>query len=140
MVDIGDLVGFSDDLPLKRFRKTAVAAVPQNSHSYLIGQVQPLPVFLQKIHNTQRLLVMTKRFSRHLRQRNLSRMTKGRMAEIVAKRNGLRQILVQSQCSCDRTRNSRHLQRMRHPRAVVVALRLQKHLRFVHQAAERFTM
>ena len=52
----------------------------------------------------------------------LSCMAEGRMAEIVAERDRLGQILVQAERPCDRPRDLRHLERVRQAGAVVVAL------------------
>ncbi len=71
-----------------------------------------------------------------LRQRDLAGMTEGRMSKIVAEGDGLRKVLVQPQGAGDRPGDARDLQRVGHAGAVVVALRLQKDLRLVHEPAE----
>ena len=70
----------------------------------------------------------------------LSCMAEGRMAEIVAERDRLGQILVQAERPCDRPRDLRHLERVRQAGAVVVALGRNENLRFVGQAAERLAV
>ena len=140
VVDIGDLVGLADDLPLKRLRQTAVAAMAKDAHAHLIGQVQPLPVLFEDVHHTQRLLVVAEGPARHLAERDLPGMAEGRVPQIVAEGDRLGQILVQPQGARDRPRDARDLERVRHAGAVVVALRLQKDLRLVHQTAEGFAV
>ena len=54
--------------------------------------------------------------------------------------NGLCQIFIQAQRSGNGGSDSRHFQGMGHAGAVVVSLRPQKHLGFVHQAAEGFAV
>ena len=64
-------------------------------------------------------------------------MAERRVAEIVAERDGLGQLLVQVQHLRDRARDLRDLERVRQPRAVVIARRREEHLRLVLEAAER---
>ena len=49
---------------------------------------------------------------------------------------GLRKILIQTQPAADRPRDARDLQRVCHAGAVMIALRREKDLRFVHEPAE----
>lgn len=62
------------------------------------------------------------------------------MPQIVAKRNCLGQFLIQPQRDCKRLCNLVDLKRVRQARAVMVALRRQKHLCFMHQPAKRLAM
>ena len=63
-------------------------------------------------------------------------MAEGRVAQIVAHGDGLRQIFVEAQGPGDGLGDAGNLQGMGHPGAVVVPLRVQKHLGLVHQPAE----
>ena len=63
-----------------------------------------------------------------------------RMPQIVPQRNCFRQVLVQLETTRQCPGNLRHFQRVRQPRAVVVAFRREEHLRFVFQAAKRFAV
>ena len=53
---------------------------------------------------------------------------------------GLRKILIQTQPAADRPRDARDLQRVCHAGAVMIALRREKDLRFVHEPAEGFAV
>ena len=57
--------------------------MPQNRHTHLIGQVQPVSVALELIHHTQRLLVVMKGGSHHVGKRGFSRVTEGRVPQIM---------------------------------------------------------
>jgi hypothetical protein len=63
-------------------------------------------------------------------------MAEGRVAEVVRQRDGFHQVFVQAQRPRDRTRQLRHFDRVREPRAEQVALVVQEHLGLVDQAAE----
>ncbi len=62
------------------------------------------------------------------------------MPEIVRQRDRFRQILVQRQRARDRPANGRHLDRMRQPRAQVIARAIEEDLRLVFQPAESARM
>src|SRR5207245_2320303 len=59
------------------------------------------------------------------------------MAEIMGERQGFGQVLVETERAADRARDLRHLETVRQPRAVVIALMVDKHLRFVGESPER---
>ena len=63
-------------------------------------------------------------------------MAERRMAEIVGQRQRLGQVLVEAQLARDGAGDLRHLQRVRQPRAVVVALVEHEHLRLVGEPPE----
>ena len=67
-----------------------------------------------------------------------STMSERRMPQIVPQRYRLGQIFVQRERPRDGARKAADLQRVGQARAVVVALRLEKDLRLVFEAAERF--
>ena len=58
------------------------------------------------------------------------------MAEIVAEPDRLDEILVQPERTADAARDARRLERVREPRAEVVALGIDEHLRLEPQAPE----
>src|SRR5262249_10481338 len=62
------------------------------------------------------------------------------MAEIVSQRQGLGEILVESECAADRARDLRHFEGVGLARSIVVALVIDKDLRLVRQPAERGRM
>src|SRR5437773_2690535 len=70
----------------------------------------------------------------------LAGVTKRRVSEIVAERDGFGQLLVQPQHLGDRPRDLRDLERMRQPRAVVIAGRREEDLRLVLQPAKRLAV
>ena len=67
-------------------------------------------------------------------------MSKRRMPDIVSERNRLDQILIEAQCLCDRSGILRYLKCMGQSRPVMIALRRQKHLRFVLETPERLAV
>ena len=73
-------------------------------------------------------------------QGHFAGMAKRGMAQIMAHGNGFRQIFIEAQGPGDGGCNPGDLQSMGHAGAVMIALRLQKHLGFVHQAAEGFAV
>ena len=114
--------------------------VVQDPVANLPGQVQPLPLLLQHLHNTDTLLIMREPLAAEPVEHRLPRMTKRRMSQIVPQRDRLRQRLIQPQRFCDRARYLRYFQRVRQARPVMVALRRQKNLRFLFQTPERFAV
>src|ERR1700722_18220794 len=73
-------------------------------------------------------------------ERILAGMPEGRMAEIVAKRDPFRQIVVKRQGASERARDLRHLDRVGETGAKVVALVIDEHLRLVGETPERGRM
>src|SRR5438067_1040495 len=70
----------------------------------------------------------------------LAGMAERRMSEVVAERNRFGQLFVQAQHLRDRPRDLRHLERVRQPRAVMIAGRREEHLRLVLQTPERLAV
>ena len=108
--------------------------VRQDPFADLVGQVEPTrdPVRLFVVPEAQ----PEPRPQRRI-ERVLARVAERRVAQIVPQPDRLGQILVQRERSGDHARDRRRLQRMRHPRAVVVALRVDEDLRLPLQPAER---
>ena len=73
-------------------------------------------------------------------QHLFTRMTEGRMAQIMPQRDRLCQVFVQPERSGDRAGDLCDLQRMRESCPVVIARRRQKDLRLVLQSPERLGM
>ena len=71
-------------------------------------------------------------------QNPFTRMSKRRVPQVMPQRNGLSQILIQTQCLRNGSGILRHLQRVRHPRPVMVTVRCDKNLRFVLQPPKGF--
>ena len=111
----------------------------------LPGQVQPVPAgvaALQQRHHAQALGVVVETAERLHRQvqRILAGMAERRMAEIVCQRQRLGQVLVQTELPSDRASDLRHLDRMRQPGAVEVALVIDEHLGLVLEFPKRRRM
>src|SRR3984893_3493569 len=70
-------------------------------------------------------------------QRPFAGVAEWGMAEVVGKRQGLGQILIEAQLPGQRPRNLRHFQRVSEPGAIMIALMEHENLRLVLQAAER---
>ena len=67
----------------------------------------------------------------------LADVAERRVAEVVPERDRLREVLVQPERPSDVAGDPARLERVRQPRAVVVALRGDEHLRLVLEAAKR---
>src|SRR5262249_14864769 len=97
-------------------------------------------VVLEAIDDAQALLVVVEA-ARHERvDHALAGVTERRVAEVVAERDRLGQLLVQPQHLGDRARDLRDLERMRQARAVVIAGRREEDLRLVLETAERLAV
>ena len=137
MVDVGDAVAQAHGDGLWRVVRRAVSVV-QDAHARLVAEVQAAAVALKNVHNAQALLVVLEAAGVYLRQRALSGVAEWGMPQIVPQRYRLGQIFVQRERPRDGARKAADLQRVGQARAVVVALRLEKDLRLVLEAAERF--
>jgi hypothetical protein len=159
VVGVGDVIGEGRHLRLRRGPRAEIeiehraepgevpvrrgdgAVVLRQPLQRLPGQVQPVEggvAPLQRRHHAHRLgIVVEAALARHgLVQRLLAGMAEGRMAEIVGEGQRLGEILVQREPPRDRTRDLRHLQRVRQAGAVVVALMRDEDLRLVLEPAE----
>ena len=81
-----------------------------------------------------------KRSGEHLVEGLLAGVAERRVAEVVAERDRLGQVLVQPQRPGDGARDPGGLERVREPRAVVVALRVDEDLGLVLEAPERLAV
>ena len=135
MVYVCDAVAQPHDGRLARVVGAAVGVV-QDAHARLIAQVQPAPVALQYVHHAQALLIVLEAAGVYAVQRPLARVAEGRVPQIVAERRGLSEVFVQRERPRHRAGKAADLQRVRQARAVMVALRLEEHLRLMLQAAE----
>ena len=73
----------------------------------------------------------------HLVQPILARMAKGRVAKVMRQRQRFRQVLVQIEAASQPARQLRHFERMGQPCAVMVALMVDEHLRFIFEPPKR---
>ena len=115
---------------LERVVLRAVGVV-EYAHSRLVAEVQPPPVALEYVHDAQALLIVLEAAGIYAVERPLPCVAEGRMPQIVAQRDGLRQILVQLQRPRHGAGKAADLQRVRESGAVMVALGLQKDLSLV---------
>src|SRR5439155_12360250 len=99
-------------------------------------QIQPTTLVFEHIDNPQALLVMVESSWHERVDDPLSGVTEGRVAQIVAERDGFGQLFVKSQHFCDRACDLRHLERMRQPCAVVIAGRCEEYLCLVLEPPE----
>ena len=101
---------------------------------------RPPAVALEHVDDPQRVLVVAEAPAEALVQRTVERLLAGvperRMAEVVAQPDRLGQVLVQPQRPRDGARDPGGLERVGEPRAVVVALRVDEHLRLVLEPPE----
>ena len=147
VVDVSDDVGDPRHLPFDRRRamlrrgadRQAVLALrmARDAVAHFPGQVQPLPVVLEHVDDAQALLVVIEAAGHERAQHALAGVAERRVAQVVAERDRFGQLLVQAQHLGDRARDLRDFERVRQPRAVVVAGGREEHLRLVLQPAER---
>ena len=103
-------------------------------------QVQPAAVVLEHVDDAQALLVVVEAAGHQRVDDALAGVAERRVPEIVAERDRFGQLLVQPQHLGDGPRDLRHLERVRQPRAVVIAGRREEHLRLVLQPPERLAV
>ena len=128
-------------LQSRAFRVGQRAIVLDQPLQRLPGQVQPVELGIAALKpgdHAQRLGVVVEAApAGHLLvERVLAGMAERRVAEIVDQRHRLGQVLVAAQRPRQRAGDLRHLDRMRQPRAVVVALMRDEDLRLVLEPAE----
>ena len=139
MMNIGDLIGKSDDLAFQCMRLANGLMVP-DTVTHFICQIQSLTVLFQNIHGTDTLLCVLESKRTDSVQSPLSRMSERCMSQIMPQCNCLHQILVQLQSLCYGSGCLGYLQCMRQSGPIVVSLRCQKHLCFILQSAECLTV
>ena len=96
---------------------------------------------LEPRHDAQRLRVVVEAAVAAMSvERVLAGVAEGRVAEIMRERQRLGEVLVEPQRARQRAGDLRHLDRMREPRAVMVALVRHEDLRLVLEPPERGRM
>ena len=112
----------------------------EDAVTHLDRQIEPAPVPLERFDDTQRVLVVPETaaapLAQQLVERLLAGVPEGRMPEIVAETDRLDEILVEAQRAGDPAGDPGRLERVGEPRAEVVALGVDEHLRLVAQPAE----
>ena len=147
VIDVSGQIGHADNLsfeglgPLGRRhadrRSPFAFGMMRDAVAHFPGQVQALPIVLEHVDDAQALLVVIEPAGDELVEHALARMPERRVAEIVAKRDRLGELLVKLQHLGDGPRNLRHLERVSEPRSIVVARRREKYLGLVLEPAER---
>ncbi len=150
VVDVGDDVRDAGDLPFDGAgavlrvgpdgHPALALRVARDSVAHLPREVEALTLVLEHVDDAQALLVVVEATRDQVVQHPLAGMAEGRVAEVVAERDGLGQLLVEPQHLGDAAGNLRDLERMREARAVVVAGRREEHLRLVLEPAERLAV
>ncbi len=140
VVDVREAVDEAHDPPLVRLRLDR-PGVLEDPVARLPREVQAAPVALEPLDDAKRVLVVAEpgraALAEDLVERLLAGVPERRMAEVVTDRDRLGQILVEPQRARDAARDARSLERVREPRAEVVALGIDKHLRLEPQPAKR---
>ena len=133
VVDVGDAVDDPDDPALERLRLLR-PGVGEDAVADLVREVQPP-------RDPPRLLVVAEAAAEggveRVVERLLAGVTERRVAGVVAEADRLDEVLVEPQRAGDDPRDRGRLERVRHPRPVVVALRVDEDLRLSLQAPER---
>ena len=133
VVDVGDPVDETNDLPLERLG-LALAGVREDAVAHLVREVE-------RPRDPERLLVVSEAASepllRSLVERVLAGMPERRMPHVVPEPDRLSQILVEAERPGDDTRDRSRLERVSHARAVVISLRIDEDLRLPLQPSER---
>jgi len=144
VVDVRDAVQQPDDLAFERRRLRGAAGVVEDSIPDRVAEVETRSVALEPVDDPQRVLVMAKRASEALGQTAiedvLAEVAEGRMPEIVAEADRLDEVLVETERAGDGPRDSRDLEGMREPGAVVIALGSDEYLRLVLQTPKRLAV
>ena len=143
VVDVRHAVDELDDAALERLRRDRPGVV-EDAVAHLVREVEAAAVALEHVDDAQRVLVVAEAALEALAQRavepGLAGVPEGRVPEIVAEADGLGEVLVEAQRAGDRARDPDGLERVREPRAVVVALGRHEDLRLVLEAPERLAV
>jgi hypothetical protein len=139
VVDVRDPIHKPHDPALERDRLPRPRVV-KDPVANLLRQVQALAVALEPLDDPQRVLVVAKAGAvtlAHARVENaLADVAERRVAEVVAERDGLGQVLVEAQRPRNGPRDHAGLERVRQPGPVVVALGRDEDLRLVLEPPE----
>ena len=150
VVDVGDEVGDARDLAFERRgalvgvgadrRATLALRVLGDAVAHFPREVEPAPLVLEHVHDAQALLVVIEAARHQVVQHPLAGMAEGRVAQVVAERDGFGELFVEMQHLRDGAGDLRDLERVRQPRAVVIAGRREEDLRLVLQPPERLAV
>ena len=143
VVDVGDAIGQVDDLAFEGGRRPLPGMVA-DAVAHLPGEVETPAVVLQHLHHPGALLVVLEaagaQSREHLVDDPLPGMAERGVPQVVPQGDGLGQVLVEPERPRDRAGDAGHLQRVRQPGAVVVALRGDEDLGLVLEPPERLAV
>jgi hypothetical protein len=123
--------------------------VLQNALARLEAEIQAVKLRvppLELINHAQALEVVLKTFALRVVlleaciERVLPRMAKRGVPEVMRKADGLRKLLIERKAPCNGARNLRHLEAVRKPSAVQIALMVYEDLCLVQKLSERSRM
>ncbi len=114
----------------------------QDAVPHLPGQVQPPALLFQAIDHAQALLAVPEPAVRHelaidLVERRFAGVTERRVAEVVAERDRLGEVLIEPQRAGDGASDLRDFEGVGEARAIVVLLGVDEDLGLVLETAER---
>ena len=92
----------------------------QDAPPHLVAQVQPRTVVFQPVHHPEGLLIVAEAALHHPAEGPLPGVAEGGVAQIVAQRRRLGEILVEPQGPGHGPGDAGHLQRVGHAGAVVI--------------------
>ncbi len=140
VVDVGDAVDDPHDAAFERARHRRASGVADDPVAHVVVEIEADAVALEDVDDPQRVLIVAEGAVEALAQariqHGLADVAERRVAEVVPEADRLREVLVEPQRARDRARDLRDLDRVREPRAVVVALGRDEDLRLVLQAPE----
>src|SRR5881296_2353286 len=96
VVDVRDAVGEPDHLRLEGGGRRHGPGVVHDPVADLPAEVEPAPVVLKVVHDPEALLVVAERPAQERREGLLAQVPERRVAQVVAERDGLGQVLVQA--------------------------------------------
>ena len=150
MVHIRDAIRHGDDASLEGFGANG-PCVAEYTIAHLGHKVQASPAVLDRLDHAKALLVVavergglgtfgvhTANAGNRTAQCVLTRMAEGSVPQIMAKRDGLGEILVEAERPRNGARYLGNFQSMREARAEMIALRRKEDLRFVRKPPKRF--
>jgi hypothetical protein len=111
-----------------------------NAVAHLKSEVEPSAVALQLFHHAQALLIVRKIGRKAFAQYVLARVTEGRMTKVMPERNRFGEVFVEEKRTRHSPRYLRYLESMSKARSVMVNLRAEENLSFVHKTAKRLAV
>ncbi len=140
VVQVGDPVGEPHAHRLERRRCRLRPGVVHDPVADLPGEVQPAAAVLEHLDDAEGLLGVLEPAAERLRQDTLADVAERRVAEVVAERDRLGQVLVQPERASERPGDLSDLERVRETHPVVVADRREEDLRLVLEPSERLAV